>query len=116
MNQQTEFNQVQIDVRIHEAKVWLYDYEPIEGRRSLVFTATVIQHDGSVEYMESPISDKFCAICNDVFRSLIKYSGELWPLGRWSKQRGYGWHYLSTREDERNMLKELARKYYGRNT
>lgn len=115
MNQQIEFNQVQINVQIENATIHLYDYEPIEGRRSLVFSMKIEQSTHKVICDETPLADKFCAICNDVFYSLMRHANTLWPLGKWSKQRGYGWHYMSTREDEVKLLKELSEKYYGRN-
>lgn len=111
-DQRFEHNQVSINVHIDYAHIELYDYEPIEGRRSRVFYCDVSQKDNHVECEEGPLADRFCAICNDYLWGLMRFSNKMWPLGKWSKQKGFGWHYLSTREEEQDILNELSDRFY----
>ena len=109
------FNHAKIDVRVDYARIELYDYEPIEGRSTLLFSCIVRQPDGSgTPLVEPEFADKLMPRCNDLLLNLMRHANSMWPLGKWSIQRGYGWKYLSTREEEVAMLYELAQKYYGR--
>ena len=109
-----EINRVNINVGIEYAVIVLYNYEPIEGSITKVFSCRVAQKDGQIECDQKELINKYCAMCNDILYSLMRHANELWPLGKWSKQRGYDWHYMSTREDEVSLLKALSRRYYGK--
>lgn len=104
-----QFNLVNVDVGVTKAEVRLYCYEPIEGRSELVFSDTINQKDG-----KHSTKGEMIDVCDDIFRELTRHCGQIWPLGRWSKQRGYDWHYLSTSVEERKLLTELSSLYYGK--
>ena len=106
------FNCVKIDVKIDYAQIELYSYEPIEGKSTRLFYCDVIQKDNRVVCDEGESTDKYCAICNDQLWDLMQFSHKIWPLGKWSKQRGYGWHYLSTRDDEKALLDDISDRFY----